>query len=283
MNSPDEKPDTPQPQAVRRSSPLGRRKKSKPAVDADAATSSADETAVGETGIDETGIDEAGASEADADEPEIAQPGADDSDADESAGVEPDADEVARNAAYRERRRNRAVVRRTATGRKAGDRSSLTLVALALTSLLVVAGIVLSAVFGVQYYQIRKDRELRAEYSSFARQMVVSMFTLNPDNADQMYKNVMDNTSGRARQMFKDNMKNTAKMIREGDMVTKTTVLADAVSKASADEGSVLVVLDWEGYPSKDKKSAQSASFRLRVDMTRLNGALKMTYLDWVA
>ena len=175
------------------------------------------------------------------------------------------------------------MVRKSAAGREVGDRSSLTVVAVAATAFIVVAGIVLSAVFGVQAYRINQDRELRAEYSSFAQKMVVSLFTLNADNADQMYKNVMENTSGRAKQMFQENMKNTAKMIREGDMVTKATVLADAVSKIEEDEGSVLVVLDWIGHPKKEEKAAQSASFRLRVDITRINGDLKMTYLDWVA
>ncbi|ALG85925.1 hypothetical protein [Gordonia phthalatica] len=316
LNSPDDaesRSEQPEQKVVRRSSPMARRKKSKaakatPPVDETVETAAADDgTAADQDAADEpnsaddpdtvvdagTEVEESepagdSASEPDAfvaidagtDEAETDEDGADEN---EAAAVEPDADELARNAEYRERRRKRAVVRKSATGRDAGDRSAWTLIAVASTAFLLVAGVVLSTVFGVQYYHIKKDRELRAEYSTFAQNMVVSMFTLNPDNADQMYKNVMANTSGRAKQMFQENMKNTAKMIREGDMVTKTTVLADAVSKATADEGSVLIVLDWTGHPKKDPKAAQSASFRLRVDITRINGEPKMTYLDWVA
>ncbi|MGB3884658.1 hypothetical protein, partial [Gordonia sp. (in: high G+C Gram-positive bacteria)] len=196
-------------------------------------------------------------------------------------------DEVASNAAYRERRRKKvagrdSVVRESAATKASGG-SAWMVVAAALTALLVVVGIVLSAFFGYQYSKIDHQRELRAEYSTFAQQMVVSMSTLNPDNADQMYRNAMEKTSGRAKQMFEENMKQVADMIRKGDMVTKTTVLADAVSKSTEEEGSVLVVYAWEGHPKNDKKNSDFATFRARVDMTRINGELKMTYFDWVA
>lgn len=252
---------------VRRSSPMGRRKKPKSSPE-QVADSPAEPEGPAES---EAPAEPAG------DEP------AESTDTDSAAAVEPDANEVASNAVYRERRRKRAVVRQSASKRVTTGSSTVTVVAVAFTALVVVAAIILSAAFGFQYYRIQQDRELRAEYSSFAQQMVVSLTTLNPDNADQMYQNTMDKTSGRARQMFKDNMKNIAKMIREGDMVTKTSIVADAVTEATPDEGSVLVVSAWEGHPKNDKKAVQATSFRLRVDITRINGELKMTNFDWVA
>ncbi|WP_347956341.1 hypothetical protein [Gordonia aichiensis] len=242
-------PDEPSSPQVLRSSPLGgRKKKPRPA----AATAGEGEQS---------------------DEAEVAQ----------ASAVEPDGDELAASAVYRERRRKRAVVRRSAGERAAGDGSRLVIVAVSLTALVVVVGVVLSAVFGYQYHKIEQERQLRAEYSTFAQQMVVSMSTLNPDNADQMYKNAMEKTSGRARQMFQENMKQVAEMVRKGDMVTKTTIVADAVSKSEPDEGSVLVVYAWQGHPKNDTKNTDFATFRARVDMTRINGELKMTYFDWVA
>lgn len=257
---------------VRRSSPMGRRKKAKSAAaSTPAAPVSDDAEESSETVGAAKSVNLAKSGDVVPDE------------ADSESAVEPDADEVASNAVYRERRRKRAVVRQSTSKRAAGDSSTLTVVAVAFTALIVVAAIILSATFGFQYYRIQQDRDLRAEYSTFAQQMVVSLTTLNPDNADQMYQNTMDKTSGRARQMFKDNMKSIAKMIREGDMVTKTSIVADAVTEATADEGSVLVVSSWSGHPKNDKKAVQSTSFRLRVDITRINGELKMTNFDWVA
>ncbi|EGD55412.1 hypothetical protein [Gordonia neofelifaecis] len=280
LNSPeDSKPDDGRPESdrpeagrpeavVRRSSPLSGRRKKAPQPAAEPETA-------------EVPDEDAEPAEAEQPEAESAPTEVEPTEV-EPTEVEPDADEVARNAAYRERRRNKSVVRKSARDDvRSGSR--LTIIAVALTALVVVVGVVLSAVFGYQYYKIEQQREWRAEYSTFAQQMVVSMSTLDPDNADQMYKNAMEKTSGRAKQMFQENMKQVADMVRKGDMVTKTTIVADAVSKADEDEGSVLVVYAWEGHPKNDKKNVESTTFRARVDMTRINGELKMTYFDWVA
>ncbi|AUH67103.1 MULTISPECIES: hypothetical protein [Gordonia] len=246
--------NSPEDDVVRRSSPLSRRRKKPKKSEAEPAVET-------ETEQPAEPVDEAPAAE-----PE----------------PEPDPEEVERSAGYRERRRSRGVVRKS-TRQKAGDGSKLMIVAVVLTSLVLVIGAVLSGVFGYQYHQIEQQRQWRAEYSTFAQQMVVSMTTLDPQNADQMYKNAIDKTSGRAKQMFQENMKQVADMVRKGDLVTKTTILADAVSKADEDEGSVLIVYGWEGHPKNDPKSSESTTFRARVDMTRINGELKMTYFDWVA
>ncbi|WP_156890319.1 hypothetical protein [Gordonia shandongensis] len=244
-----------------------------------------DESEPDEGGTDQTGADQTGADQTDTAQTDTAETDTGETDTGESGTGEsgPDPEELSANAGYRERRRANAVVRRSAGRGSLTPGGAVAVVASALGVLVLVAGIVLSVVFVVQYDRIQDKERLRAEYSSFAQQMVVSMTTLTSSNADQLEKNLTDKTSGRARQMFEENMKAITEMARRDDSVSTTTIVSDAVSKADDNEGSVLVVFAWEEHPRDDPKNTQFETFRARVDITRINGELKMTYFDWVA
>lgn len=291
LNSDDEDRAKRQAPVVKKSSPLGRKPKTdtgragkpKPGKQAETELESVEKPAIPGIGEDQA-VPGAGDRNDTVDPASIDADGADADAAPESVAV-----------GYRDRRvatqRRRTAREAAASAKKSGtaassgptdQRTALWVVGLCVGTVVLVAGTVLSIFFGMRYAQVQDERELRAEYATFARQVVVQMTTLDAENADNMYKLAMEKTSGRAQQVFRDNMKTVSELIRQGDAETKTTVLTEAVSKATPDEGEVLMVVGWE-HRSKDADEAPLfQTFRYQVGMTRLNGELKVTELEFV-
>ncbi len=274
---------------VRKSSPLGRKPRSKTTAtgaaggDAAAEPGAAVDQGVGgvPAAVDEPDADAAAAAvSADTESPTEA--------ASADAPPSPVVDDSGQTGSYRDRRvdaqRRRSAREAAATAPRStvdGARAKR-LIAAVLGVLILVGGTIASIFFGTQYHRISTERALRAEYATFARQVVVQMTTLNAENADEMYKLAMEKTSGRAQQVFRDNMKQVTDMIRKGDAVTKTTVLVDAVSKAEPDDGTVLMVVGWESRSKDGKAEPLFQTFRYRVGVTRINDELKLTDLEFV-
>ena len=144
-----------------------------------------------------------------------------------------------------------------------------------------IACVVLSAFFLVATARIHHTQELRDEYSSFAERTVTRLLTLDADNADEMYDFAMTETSGRAQQMFRDNMKQVADLVRQGDAKTETKVLAEGISRADDAEGTALMVIGWADKTASPEQPVL-LTYRWKVDMTRINGDLKLTNLEFV-
>ena len=91
-----------------------------------------------------------------------------------------------------------------------------------------------------------KDR-LRAEYSpDFASQVIVNLTSFSPKTTDNALKTLEQQTSGRARTQISDSIEQVTSLVKSTNVETKTTVLSSAVTNATADEGSVIMVYGWE-------------------------------------
>jgi len=165
----------------------------------------------------------------------------------------------------------------------AGERTRLLTAITAAAGVVIVVGcIVASVVFTVKYDELRDQRQQRNDYATFAKQVVVEMTTLNPDNADDIYKLSQERTTGRAQQMFRDNMKMVAEMIRQGNAKTATTVLSDAVTESTDKEGQVIMVFGWVGATTDPKDEPIYQTFRWKVDITKINGQMKVSNMEFV-
>ena len=187
---------------------------------------------------------------------------------------------------YRERRAkrqgstpSRPVERRARVGRGKGGKW---VVAGAVCALLIVACVVASTFFAVGTSRLDHRNELRASYSTFARQMTIDLTSLNPGNVDKALQTVQDKTSGPAQQRIKQSMAQVTDLIRTQNQTVTSSVITDAVTKATDDEGSVIVVYGWEMKSQDPKQETVIQTFRWRVDITRINGDLKMTNFEWV-
>ncbi|RPA56854.1 hypothetical protein EF294_20475 [Gordonia oryzae] len=210
----------------------------------------------------------------------------------ERTGPVADPDELVSSLSYRERRQRRlaatsggadaAPVTKVSALRARSDRSILAWVATGLAVIVIVGCLVASAVFAIALGRIDHQRDLRAEYSSFAQQMTVTMTSLNPGNVDAAMKTMSDKTSGTAQQRLNESMGQAVSLIRDQKLDVQSTVISDAVTKADADEGTVIVVYGWQMKPTDPKEQTIVQTFRWRVDITRINGELKMTDFEWV-
>lgn len=187
---------------------------------------------------------------------------------------------------YRERRAkrqgstpSRPVERRARVGRGRGGKG---VVAGAVCALFIVACVVASTFFAVGTSRLDHRNELRASYSTFARQMTIDLTSLNPGNVDKALQTVQDKTSGPAQQRIKQSMAQVTDLIRTQNQTVTSSVITDAVTKATDDEGSVIVVYGWEMKSQDPKQETVIQTFRWRVDITRINGDLKMTNFEWV-
>lgn len=224
--------------------------------------------------------------------------GADDFTEVPAEAVEPSAEPAERSAepvdgtgepaavSYRERRAkrqgstpSRPVERRARVGRGAGGKW---VVAGVVCALFIVACVVASTFFAVGTSRLDHQNELRASYSGFARQMTIDLTSLNPGNVDKALQTVQDKTSGPAQQRIKQSMAQVTDLIRTQNQTVTSSVITDAVTKATDDEGSVIVVYGWEMKSQDPKQETVIQTFRWRVDITRINGDLKMTNFEWV-
>ncbi|MGC4961559.1 hypothetical protein [Gordonia sp. DT101] len=196
---------------------------------------------------------------------------------------------------YRERRRARnAAARRSRDDRLAGDDGSPVrykgtdssrtkrIVLASVCSVVIIACVAVSVIFAVGINRYDKKNDLRAEYSDFASQMIVNLTTLNPNNVDGALKTLQDKTSGKAQQQMQDSMKQAVGLVKDQKIDTKTTILSEAVTKAEPDEGTAIVVYGWQMKNPDPKEETIVQTFRWRVQMTRINGDLKMTNFEWV-
>jgi Mce-associated membrane protein len=155
----------------------------------------------------------------------------------------------------------------------------LALVALGLISAMAVA----STLFVLGSNKIEARNEQRAEYSAFARQIITNLTTLNPQNIDASIASFQDNTSGKAMEQAGQSMQQTVNMIKSENVSTKGTVISDAVTASDADSATVIMVSSWEmNQPNVTDQQTVLQTFRWKLDITKINGAMKLTNFEWV-
>ncbi|WP_055474376.1 hypothetical protein [Gordonia sp. HS-NH1] len=206
--------------------------------------------------------------------------------------IAPDPSEVEKTVSYRERRRARTAASSNARAPKgkrriryrgSGRRSPRTIVGVVVALVVIVVCAIASVVFALGIARQDRTDDLRAEYSAFASQVLVNLTSMNPDTVDQTLNSVQEDTSGKVKQEVETNIQQVAALVRDGKLETRSLILSSAVTKAEPDEGSVIMVFGWHQRSLDGEVPSQEKVFRWRVDMTRINGDLKMTDFEWVA
>ncbi|WP_420871685.1 hypothetical protein [Gordonia hongkongensis] len=210
-----------------------------------------------------------------------------------AAEIAPDPSEVEKTVSYRERRRARTAAASASTGtpkrkrgiryRGSGRRSPRAVVGVVVALVVIVVCAIASVVFALGIARQDRTDDLRAEYSAFASQVLVNLTSMNPDTVDQTLTSVQEDTSGKVKQEVQNNIQQVAALVRDGKLETRSLILSSAVTKAEPDEGSVIMVFGWHQRSLDGEVPSQEKVFRWRVDMTRINGDLKMTDFEWVA
>jgi Mce-associated membrane protein len=205
---------------------------------------------------------------------------------------------VAPRVSYRERRsagrgesdgrprRTRGSLRRgkSGPGKKRASVRGLGVVIAAVSAIALIAAMVVASTFFVLGTNKIDDRnDLRAEYSAFARQMVTNLTTLNPENIDASIKSFQDDTSGKAMEQVGQSVEQTVNMIKSENVSTRGAVISEAVTASDADSATVIMVFSWEmNQPNVTEQQTVLQVFRWKLEITRINGELKLTNVEWV-
>ncbi|GGF21819.1 hypothetical protein [Williamsia phyllosphaerae] len=194
---------------------------------------------------------------------------------------------------YRERRRAGSP---TDTGarvvKKRADRSRLGLaLAGVVAGVLIVGLVVASVLFATGTDRIDDRAAQRAQYSAFARQMIVNLTSLSPTTIDQVTNTFETKTSGKALEQLQQSLQQTTDLVKSQGVTTKGTILSDAVVDSDADSATVMLVSGWTmdtpppaagAAPPPADQGPVVQTFRWKVSITMINGEMKMDNVEWV-
>jgi Mce-associated membrane protein len=134
-----------------------------------------------------------------------------------------------------------------------------------------------------KHHTVEQRQQRSAEFSAAARQGVVNLMTVNFDSAKEDVQRLLDSSTGK----FHDDLQSTAAdlttSLEQSNVTTTVTVQSSAIESMSADTGVVLVAARSEASAEKKGSPRPPADWRLAVTLTRDNGQLKMSAVDFVS
>lgn len=154
-------------------------------------------------------------------------------------------------------------------------------VAAGVTGVLIV---VLLTVSGLMFWQHRNalaDQRRAAEFSAAARQGVVTLMSLDYNNAKDDVQRIIESSTGQFKQDFEATADDFIKVAQSSKAVTETTVSATAVDSMTDDSAVVLVAatsrVSNEAGAKKDPRT-----WRLSVTVNRDGDQIKLAKVEFV-
>ncbi|MBJ7339642.1 hypothetical protein [Mycolicibacterium sp.] len=138
-----------------------------------------------------------------------------------------------------------------------------------------------SAYMVVHHRQVAAEQQRSAEFAAAARQGVVTLMSLNFSTAADDVKRIIDNTTGDFKKDFQGQADEFTKVAQASKVVTEATVNATAVQTMTKDTATVLVAVTTQ-VSNAASKEQQPRSWRLRVDIARDGGQLKLAKVEFV-
>ncbi len=121
----------------------------------------------------------------------------------------------------------------------------------------------------------------RAEFAAAARQGVINLMSLDFDNSDADLQRLIDSTTGDFRADFEKRRNDFATVLKESKVVAEANVRITAVEKMTDDSATVLVAATSQVSNSTGAQQ-QPRAWRLSIDVTRDNGQIKMSKVEFV-
>ncbi|MCX5044314.1 hypothetical protein OG921_14170 [Aldersonia sp. NBC_00410] len=132
-----------------------------------------------------------------------------------------------------------------------------------------------------QHRQAESDRDQAAEYAAAAKQGVVTLTSLDFNNAEADIQRVLDSSTGEFRDDFQSRKDDFAKVIQDSKVATEGQVNSTAVESMNDNDAVVLV-----SATSKVTNSAgadqEPRAWRLAVTVTHEGDQIKMSKVDYV-
>lgn len=158
----------------------------------------------------------------------------------------------------------------------------LKVVAMTLAVLCTAALITASVLMVREHREAVKDRELNAEYSAAGRQSVVTLMSLDFNNAEEDVQRIIENTTGQFKKDFEDQAKDFIKVAQDSKVITDVTVTSTAVETMTPTSAVVLVAATSRVTNASGAKQEPRA-WRLSVNLERVDGGqIKMAKVEFV-
>jgi Mce-associated membrane protein len=138
-----------------------------------------------------------------------------------------------------------------------------------------------SAYMVLHHRQATEQQQQSAEFAAAARQGVVTLMSLNFNTAADDVKHIIDNTTGDFKKDFEGQADEFTKVAQESKVVTVATVNATAVQSMTKDTATVLVAVTTQ-VSNVASKQQEPRSWRLRVNLARDGGQLKLAKVEFV-
>lgn len=144
-----------------------------------------------------------------------------------------------------------------------------------------VAGLAASGYMIVEHRNAEKIRQQTAEYSAAARQSVVTLMSLDFNNAEADVQRIIDNSTGQFKSDFESQAADFVKVAQDSKVVTEVTVNSTAVESMSDDKAEVLVAAA-SRVTNTAGANQEPRTWRLSVSLEREDGQIKMAKVEFV-
>lgn len=144
-----------------------------------------------------------------------------------------------------------------------------------------VAGLAASGYMIVEHRNADKIRQQTAEYTAAARQSVVTLMSLDFNNAEADVQRIIDNSTGQFKSDFESQAADFVKVAQDSKVVTEVTVNSTAVESMSDDKAEVLVAAA-SRVTNTAGANQEPRTWRLSVSLEREDGQIKMAKVEFV-
>ncbi len=133
-----------------------------------------------------------------------------------------------------------------------------------------------------QHRKAVENQQLNAEFAAAGRQSVVTLMSLDFNNAQEDVKRIIENTTGQFKTDFEEQAADFVKVAQDSKVITDVTVTAAAVESMTPNQAVVLVAATSRVTNSSGAKQEPRA-WRLQVSLERVDGGqIKMSKVEFV-
>lgn len=153
---------------------------------------------------------------------------------------------------------------------------------------MVVALLCTGALLTASGFMITQDRAVqaedrnRAEFVAAARQMAVTLMSIDFNNPQDSVQRIVDNSVDPFLQEFEGSAEDFIKVAKDAKVITKATANAAAVESMTADSAVVLVAVS-STVTNADAAAEAPRHWRLNVDLQRDGDQIKMSKVEFVS
>jgi Mce-associated membrane protein len=132
-----------------------------------------------------------------------------------------------------------------------------------------------------QHQKLVQDERNRAEFAAAARQVVVTLMSIDFDNPEDSVRRIIDNSTDPFRTEFEAAAEDFVKVSKDAKVTTTATANAVAVDSATADTAVVLVTASSTVTDAAGARE-EPRNWRLSVDLRRDGDQIKLSKVEFI-